>query len=82
MKRILAVLSITILFVFIGFVAWNLVCLKLGVYDSIVLPVAQIPWTIVALVGMGTAHKGWAALLLGGVAAVVSLYRLRHKIST
>jgi hypothetical protein len=81
MKRLLVVLGITTLFVYIGFVCWNVFSLRLGVYGSIVAPIVQIPWTIAAIVGMAIAHKGWATLLLGGVAAVVSLYWFGHKIS-
>jgi hypothetical protein len=81
MRRILALIGITTLCVYIGFVCWDFLSLRLGVYGSIVAPAVQIPWTMVAIVGMAIAHKGRAALLMVGIVAVIVLYRLRHKFS-
>jgi hypothetical protein len=81
MRRILALIGITTLCVYIGFVCWNFFSLRLGVYGSIVAPAVQIPWTLVSVVGMAITHKGMAALLLVGIVAVIVLYRLGHKFS-
>ena len=80
-RRILALMGITTLCVYIGFVCWNFFSLRLGVYGSIVAPAVQIPSTMAAIVGMATAHKAMAALLLVGIVAVTALYRLGHKFS-
>jgi hypothetical protein len=79
MKQGLIVLGITTFFVFTGFVCWDVFSLGLSLHDSVLAPIVQIPWAVLALIGMAIAHKGRTAFLIGCIAVFVCLYRVARK---
>ena len=52
MKRALVVIVSSLVLVWLGFTAYNLLVLNLPFRDSFLLPLAQILWSLGALIGM------------------------------
>ena len=81
MKRLLFSVVAIIICAYGTLFVWNVLSLRVGVYNAVVLPIVQIPWSATAYLGLAFAHKGVTLLTLGAIVAVITGYHLRRRTS-